>query len=120
MDEDTTVEELKEEVRKFCEERDWDQYHDPKELSLGILIEAGELAEHFRFKSGEEMEERLDGKEDEIRQELADVLFFILRFGQLHDIDIAASLEQKMAINREKYPVEKARGKNRKYTEYEE
>lgn len=106
-------------VKKFCEERDWDQYHNPKELSIGIVTEASELLDHFRFKSDEEMEHMLDDekKREEIADELADILYFVLRFAQKYNFDLTEEFMRKMSINEMKYPVDKFRGSNKKYTE---
>ena len=118
MDSDTSVHELKEKVRKFCEDRDWDQYHNAKDLAIGVITEASELLEHFRFKSGKEVEEMLNSpKREEIAEEMADVLYFLLRLAQRYDIDLVTELNKKMEKNEKRYPVEKARGKNKKYTE---
>ena len=114
-----TVQELTQKVKGFCEERDWDQFHNPKDLAIGIATEAGELLDIFRFKSEEDMENIMDdpGKRAHVEEELADVLFFVLRFAQRNHIDLKEALEKKLILNGEKYPVEKFRGKNGKYNE---
>jgi len=119
MDSKTNVHELKEKIRKFCEDRDWDQYHNAKDLAIGIITEASELLEHFRFKSAKEVEELFNSpvKREEISEEMADVLYFLLRFAQRYDIDLVTELNKKMEKNEKRYPVEKARGQNKKYTE---
>ncbi len=106
-------------VKEFCEARDWDQFHSPKELAIGISNEANELLSLFRFKSKEEMEKMLkdDAKRQQISQELADVLYFLLRFSQMYDFDLLEAIKEKMEINNRKYPVEKSKGKNVKYNE---
>lgn len=106
-------------VEKFCNERDWDQFHDPKELAIGLSTEANELLDIFRFKRESDMAEILANpeKREKVSQELADIFFFLLRYAQLHNFDLLEALEQKMQINGIKYPVEKARGSNRKYNE---
>ncbi len=118
-DDNTSVYELKELIRKFCEQRDWDQYHNPKDLAIGIVTEASELLEHFRFKSEKESEEMLvkPEKKDEITQELSDTFYFILRFAQMNKIDLSMELKRKLDINNKHYPVEKSKGSNKKYTE---
>jgi len=119
-DETTKIKELKELVRLFCEERDWDQYHNAKDLAIGISTESSELLEHFRFKSDKEIEEFFKDaqKKEEIGDEMADVLYFLLRFAQRYDVDLATALRKKIEKNAKKYPVEKVKGKNKKYTEY--
>ena len=118
-DSTTTIADLKVLVKKFCEDRDWDQYHNPKELSIGIITEASELLEHFRFKSDTEMEIMLKDvkKRDEIGEEMADTLYFLLRLAQKYDMDLASAFKKKMEKNKLRYPVEKAKGSNKKYTE---
>jgi NTP pyrophosphatase (non-canonical NTP hydrolase) len=119
MDQSTNIHELKEKVKKFCDERDWDQYHNAKELAIGIITEASELLEHFRFKSEKEMEEMFKNPEKRlsISEEMADVFYFMLRLAQRYDIDLATAFNKKMDKNALKYPIEKARGSNLKYTE---
>ena len=121
MDDKTSIEELKKRVQTFCEDRDWDQFHNPKELSIGLITESAELLEHFRFKDDEQMKELFkdNKKREEIEHELADSLFFILRFAQMNNIDLDSALENKIIHNNKKYPVEKSKGKNHKYTEYQ-
>jgi NTP pyrophosphatase (non-canonical NTP hydrolase) len=119
MDYETTINELKEKIKKFCEDRDWDRYHDAKNLAIGIVTEASELLEHFRFKSEKEIEEMFDSteKKEKISEEIADVLYFLLRLAQKYNIDLTAELNKKMEQNEKMYPVEKVRGLNKKYTE---
>lgn len=119
MDSKTNVHELKELVKKFCDERDWDQYHNAKELAIGVITEAAELLEHFRFKSEKEMAEmfRNEAKKGQIAEEMADVLYFLIRLAQKYDIDLATALKNKMEKNEKRYPVEKSKGSNRKYNE---
>lgn len=120
-DNKTTIRELKEEVRNFCEARDWDQFHNAKELAIGIVTEASELLQHFRFKSNNQVNEMFQDKlkKQEFSEEISDILFFILRLSQRYDIDLSLELENKIKKNGERYPVHKAKGSNEKYTEYE-
>lgn len=121
MDDKTNLKELKEIVKSFCEERDWDQYHGAKDLAHALIIEVAELLEHFRWKSEEEVKKLLENaeKREHIGDELADIFYFLLRFSQMYDFDLAEILNRKMKKNRKKYPVKRARGSNKKYTEYE-
>jgi NTP pyrophosphatase (non-canonical NTP hydrolase) len=114
-----TLAALKDAVQAFCEARDWDQFHGPRDLAIGIVTEAAELLDRFRFKDDTECAALLADSEgrDGVEHELADTLFFILRFAQRNGIDLSTALERKMALNAERYPVAKARGSNRKYTE---
>ena len=108
-----------EKIREFCEARDWDQYHSPKELSIGLITEASELLENFRFLSEDQINEKMRDPEfrEQIGDELADVYFFMLRFAQMNGFDLTEVLESKLVKNDRKYPVERARGSNKKYTE---
>ncbi|MBN2052509.1 nucleotide pyrophosphohydrolase [Candidatus Woesearchaeota archaeon] len=119
MDSKTNIQELKDKIRIFCEVRDWDQYHDAKELAIGVITEAGELLDHFRFKTSTQMEELFSNSEkrSEISEEMADVLYFLLRLSQKYDIDLTTALNKKMDKNEKRYPVEKIKGLNKKYTE---
>lgn len=119
MDEKKTIDELKNTVRDFCEERDWTKYHNPKDLAIGISTEANELLDLFRFKSLDEVELMFakPNKKNLIENELADTLFFILRFAQLNNIDLDNSLKNKLNINEGKYPKESSYGSNVKYDE---
>ena len=110
---------LQDNVKKFCEVRDWDQFHNAKDLAIGISTEANELLDLFRFKSNKEVLNKFKNKKDktDIENELADVFFFVLRFAQMNNIDLAEALNTKMKISDKKYPVAKAKGSNKKYTE---
>ncbi len=116
----TSIGVLKERVKSFCEARDWDQYHNAKDLAIGVSTEAGELLDLFRFKSPEEVEVMFHNalEREDIEDELSDVLFFLLRLGQKYDIDLARAFERKMEKNALKYPVEKTRGSNKKYNKF--
>lgn len=113
-----SIDELKLHVKSFCEARDWDQFHGPKDLAIGVSTEAAELLEHFRFQTDEQALALLNDphSREEIEDELADVLFFLLRFSQRFDVDLNKALIRKIEKSERKYPVEKAKGKNTKYT----
>lgn len=116
---ESTVKELMEKIQAFCEERDWDQFHNPKDLAIGISTEANELLDIFRFKSEQEMRQILSdrAKREHVEEELADTLFFVLRFAQMNGIDLGEILDKKLLKNAVKYPVDKSKGNNLKYTE---
>jgi len=118
MEHQKSLQDLTDRVRSFCEARDWDQFHGPKDLAIGVITEAAELLEHFRFQSDTQALGILKDKKSrkEIEDELADVLFFLLRFSQRFDIDLTTALLRKIEKSEQKYPVEKAKGKNTKYT----
>lgn len=119
MDSETTIKDLKDKVQKFCEDRDWDQYHNAKDLAIGVSTEASELLDIFRFKSERQVEEFFEDakKKSEISDEMADTLYFIIRLAQRYNVDLSTALESKLEKNDKKYPVEKARGSNKKYDE---
>ena len=117
MDNKVTIGYLKDKVKKFCEDRDWDQYHNAKDLAIGIITEASELLEHFRFKSEGDVKQILKSKKQEVSEELADVLYFVLRLAQKYDIDLSKELENKIRKNETKYPIKISKGSNKKYTE---
>lgn len=119
MDQQTNIHALKDIVKNFCEERDWDQFHNPKDLAIGLSIEASEILDLFRYKTVEEILEKFKDPnfKTKVTHELADVTFFILRFSQMYNIDITQALTEKMKLNAAKYPVETAKGSNKKYNE---
>ncbi|HKQ48249.1 MAG TPA: nucleotide pyrophosphohydrolase [Phycisphaerae bacterium] len=114
-DADTTLRDLRETVRRFVDERDWNQFHDPKNLSMAIATEAAELMEHFRWLTGPQARELRNAPSDlqEVREELADILCFTLSFANALDIDLSTALREKMLKNAEKYPADRFRGRFR-------
>jgi len=115
----TTIAQLKERVLSFARERDWEQFHSPKNLSMALAAEAGELMEHFLWASAEESRAiaREPARGARIAEELADVVIYALEFANATGLDLAASIEAKIAANARKYPIEKSRGRSAKYTE---
>jgi len=115
----TTLAELKERVLAFARERDWEQFHAPKNLSMAMAAEAAELMEHFLWASPEQSRAVAadPAKRARIAEELADVVIYALEFANATGLDVAANIEAKMESNARKYPIEKARGRSAKYTE---
>ena len=107
------------ELRAFVAERDWAQFHTPKNLAMGVTIEAAELMEHFLWSTGAESAAPDSARKALIAQEIGDVLIYLVRLGRVLDIDIVAAAMDKLVINREKYPVEKAKGRATKYLDLE-
>ncbi len=112
-----TLAELTRRVAQHRDERHWKQFHTPKELAISLCVEAGELLALMQWKSGEQLLAAVEAKRGEIMDELADVLHSTLLLADDLQIDLGAALEQKLRKDAEKYPVEKAKGKNLKYDE---
>ncbi|NUN11423.1 nucleotide pyrophosphohydrolase [Candidatus Micrarchaeota archaeon] len=116
MDSETTINELKTKVKEFCDARNWN--HTAKDLSIGVITESSELLEIFRFKTEDEVRELFEGtKRGEIVEEMADVFHFLLLMSSKYEVDLAEALEKKLEKNESRYPVEKAFGNSKKYTE---
>lgn len=111
------IQELTGAILKFRNERDWEQFHMPKDLALSLVLEAAEVLEHFQWKNGDELKKYLAENKDKVGEELSDVLYWVLLLSHDLGINIKDAFEKKMLHNAEKYPIEKARGKNGKYTE---
>jgi len=105
-------------VRQFVEERDWDQFHTPKNLAAALTVEAAELLEHFQWLKEGRAEELGPDKLVEVRHEMADVLVYLVRLADKLDVDLLAAVRDKMVLNRAKYPADLVRGDARKYYEY--
>ena len=110
---------LKGRLREFAKERDWDQFHSPKNLSMALIAEAAELIEHFQWLTQEQSSNLPDDKLKEVEQELADILIYLVRIADKLGIDLVAAAESKITVNEQKYPVDKARGSAAKYTEHD-
>ena len=107
----TEIQEIQEELRRFNEERDWAQFHNGKDLAIGLSVEASELLEAFLWKAPE------DVKLEKVKEELADVLNYAFQMADKYDLDIKQIMLDKIRRNAEKYPVEKAKGSAKKYNE---
>jgi dCTP diphosphatase len=106
---------LQESVRAFRDERDWEQFHTPKDLAAALAIEAGELQELLLWQSTEQQDVTLQRRHDDVRYELADIVILALAFAERAGIDLSAAITDKLALNAAKYPVERARGRSDKY-----
>jgi NTP pyrophosphatase (non-canonical NTP hydrolase) len=113
------IESLQNKLRAFAEERDWKQFHSPKNLAMALVGEIGELIEIFQWLTPDESRKVMDQHEsaERVREEIADVFGYILRLADVLEIDLAEALDSKVKKNGRKYPVEKARGNSKKYTE---
>lgn len=105
---------LLERIKKFSVDRDWSQFHDPKNLAISLQLEAAEVLELFQWTKDNQVKE---GKGSELPDELADVFYWLIMLANHYDIDLVEALERKMDKNEEKYPVDKAKGKADKYTD---
>jgi NTP pyrophosphatase (non-canonical NTP hydrolase) len=109
------IEKLTEKIINFRKARDWKQFHKPKDIAISLSLEASEVLEHFQWKSNEEIEKYVKENKEEIGEELADVMYWVLLMSHDLKINILSALEKKMKKNEKKYPVEKAKGKHTKY-----
>jgi dCTP diphosphatase len=113
----TTINDLKTRIKKIVEDRDWQQFHTPKNMSMHIAIEAAELMEIFAWADQQQSFELCETKRDAIEQELADIAFGVFNFCSRMNIDLATAFERKMILNEKKYPIEKCKGTSKKYNE---
>ena len=111
------VQQVVDHIRKFRDERDWMQFHHPKEMAAGIAIEAAELMEIFLWKTEEEQVEIVESKREQIEEELADIGMFLLELADNLNVDLLAAIDAKIEKNAKKYPIDKAKGRSDKYTE---
>lgn len=119
-DDQTTIARLKQAVLDFSRERDWEQFHHPKDLGVALACEVGELLEHFRYKTDDEIQQSLSAATEKqaLAHELADCLWLLLRLGDVCGVDLSSALVEKLAEAAAKYPVELVKGKPHKYTAY--
>jgi dCTP diphosphatase len=120
MQEPLALADLQKIIRKFCDDRDWDQFHNPKDLSISLALEAAEVMEHFQWKNAEEMASHTKQHKEDVADELADVLYWVLLLSHKIDIDLVEAFQRKMKKNEAKYPIAKAKGSHKKYTELRE
>ena len=111
------IESLRSRLRLFAAERDWDKFHSPKNLAAALSVEAAELLEHFQWLTESESASLSGDKRQQVAEELADVLLYLVRLADKLEIDLWQAAEQKLLKNAEKYPVGKSKGKSTKYTE---
>ena len=110
---------LKIRLRDFADTRDWNQFHSPKNLSMALSAEASEIIEHFQWLTEEQSKNLPQNKLDEVATELADTLIYLIRLADKLDIDLLTAAQSKIEINEQKYPVDKAKGNAKKYTEFD-
>lgn len=112
------LEKLKFPLREFARERDWEQFHSPKNLSMALVKEAAELVEHFQWLTEAQSHELSQDKLAQVKYEMADILIYLVRIADQLDIRLLPAVREKISINKDKYPVDKVKGSSKKYTEY--
>ena len=112
------LEGLKQKLRLFAADREWDQYHTPKNLAMALIVEAAEVVEHFQWLSEEQSSNVPPETLEQIGHELADVFVYLVRLSDKLGIDLIEAANRKMVLNEQKYPADKARGSAQKYTAY--
>ena len=108
---------LRDALREFARARDWDKFHTPKNLAAALSVEAAELLEHFQWLTPEQSAELTSKARAGVREELADVLLYLIRLADKLDVDLIEAAQAKLVINARKYPADKAHGSARKYSE---
>lgn len=111
------MKELRERLRSFAEEREWETFHSPKNLAMALSVEAAEVVEHFQWLTEEQSRELSPEKREEIAREIGDVLIYLVRLADVLGIDPLEAASRKMAVNADRYPVEKSKGRAAKYDE---
>lgn len=112
------LEMLRDRLRAFVQERDWEQFHSPKNLAMAMIVEAAELVEHFQWSTEQESRNLPPEKKAQVEHEIADTFIYLLRLSDVLGVDLIAAAHRKMELNAEKYPADKVRGRNDKYTAY--
>jgi NTP pyrophosphatase (non-canonical NTP hydrolase) len=114
------LDEMQEKFSQFIRERDWEQFHNPKDLAIALSIESNELLEHFQWKSYDEIDEVVEKHKKEISSEVADVFHFLMSIAKACDIDLYEAFMEKLEKNEQRYPKDLVRGKTDKYTHYQQ
>ena len=113
-----SLQDLRKQINAFVTERNWAQFHTPKNLAMAMIVEAAELVEHFQWDTPQESQQLTPEKREAVAHELADTFVYLLRLAEVLEIDLIEATNVKIKLNALKYPVEKAKGSNAKYTEY--
>lgn len=113
-----SLDDLNARLLRFARERDWEQFHSPKNLVMALAGEVGELTEHFQWLTAEQSANLDPSKREQVGEELADCLIYLIRLGERLGIDLVAAAYRKIAINEQRYPVERVRGDSRRAAEY--
>lgn len=106
-------------LKEFAQSRDWEQFHNPKNLSMALIAECAELVEHFQWLTAEQSMNLTQEKHEEVALEMADILIYLIRCAERLDIDLIDAAERKIAINEARYPIQQVRGDARRASEYD-
>ena len=115
-----TFDHLKNRLREFAIARDWEQFHSPKNLAMALIVEAAELVEHFQWLTEDQSASLPPEQHVEVVQELADIQIYLIRIADRLNVDLERAVDAKIALNEQRYPVDKARGSAKKYTEFDD
>ena|SRR5919199_585671 len=118
MQNDDIFKQMQQQIVQFNDSRDWQQFHTPKDLAMSLVLEAAEVLEHFQWKNEDEIKDHLRDHKEEIGEELADCLYWILLMAHYYDISLPDAFQKKMQQNEAKYPISKVKGSRKKYNEY--
>jgi dCTP diphosphatase len=113
-----TIDDLRDDLRRFVRARDWEQFHSPKNLSMGVAAEAGELLEIFLWLTADESRALDDAQREQLKQEIGDVMIYLTLLADQFDLDPVTCARDKLRLNEQKYPAERIKGSAKKYTEY--
>lgn len=113
----SNIRDLTEKIVKFRDARDWKQFHNSKDMALSLVLEAAEVLEHFQWKNQTEVDNHVSDKKEEVGEELADVLYWILLMSHDLGVNVAEALDKKLKKNETRYPLEKSKGRHTKYTD---
>jgi len=114
-----SLQHLAEHLRRFAADRDWEQFHSPKNLAMALSVEVAEIVEHFQWLTEQQSCELDPGKREAVEQELADALIYLVRLADQLQVDLLEAAERKLALNEAKYPAERVRGSPKKYSDYD-
>jgi dCTP diphosphatase len=114
------LERLRKQLAEFAAERDWDQFHAPKNLIIALMVEAAELAEHFQWVPEERSRELSARKREEVELELADIFIYLIRLADKLGVDLVEAADKKIVINEQRYPAARVRGSSKKYSDYDD
>ena len=114
-----SIQQLTEHLRKFAAERDWEQFHSPKNLAMALSVEVAEIVEHFQWLTEQQSRDLDAAKKAEVEEELADALIYLVRLADQLKVDLLEAAGRKLAVNEAKYPADKVRGSARKYSDYD-